>query len=94
MIEMGDGKRDGKSIIGRVENAYELATNSKNLRVHLKGDTLQDHTAYDIFKEIVQDRHYNGKQNEFLTLTKVELKGDFVVLTLLKEQEMRYWRAG
>jgi hypothetical protein len=39
---------DGESIIGKAEKGFELVTKAKNLRLHLKGETLRNHSAVDI----------------------------------------------
>ena len=73
---------DGESIVGKVEKGFKLTTNSINLRLHLKGDTLQDNTANDIFKEIKRSSYYNGEWYKFLTWTNPELERGFAFLTL------------
>ena len=45
---------DGKKIIGKVEKGFELITKARNMRLHLKGEALRDHTATDIFRSIMR----------------------------------------
>lgn len=73
-------------VIGKVEKGFELNTKARNLRLHLKGDTLHNQPAHSIFQTIVYESYYEGKQIEFLNLTKPEITKDFVFLTLVSEE--------
>jgi hypothetical protein len=50
VMEMEDGER----VIGKVEKGYELATKARNLRLHLKGESLRHVNAFDIFEAIAR----------------------------------------
>ena len=50
VMTMGDGER----IIGKVEKGFELITKARNMRLHLKGEALRDHTAADIMRSIMR----------------------------------------
>ena len=52
---------NGERVIGKVEKGYELATKARNLRLHLKGDSLRHEHAFDILEVIVRENYYNGK---------------------------------
>ena len=77
---------DKEFVIGKVEKGYELATKARNLRLHLKGETLRYEHAFNIFETITQESYYNGKQHEFMGLTKPELDKNFAFLTLTTEE--------
>jgi hypothetical protein len=77
---------DGERVIGKVEKCYELATKARNLRLHLKGETLRHKHAFDIFEAIVREIYYAGKQHKFMGLAKPELERDFSFLTLTTEE--------
>ena len=77
---------DKELVIGKVEKGYELATKAHNLRLHLKGETLRHEHAFNIFETIVRESYYNGKQHEFMGLTKPELDKNFAFLTLTTEE--------
>ena len=77
---------EGEKIIGKVEKDFELATKARNLRLRIKGDTLQGQPAHDIFKSIVRESYYAGGPHEFLTLTKPDTEKDFAFLTLTTEE--------
>ena len=77
---------NGEKVIAKVEKGFELATKARNLRLHIKGNTLRDDAAHVIFKELVRERYYAGKQLEFLTLTKPDPEKDFAFLTLATEE--------
>lgn len=76
---------DGKKVMGKVENELQLITKPRNLRLHLKGDTLRDNYAHTIFQEIIIENYYM-KQIKFLTLTKLELMKVFAFLKLATKQ--------
>ena len=75
-----------KRVIGKVEKSYELATKARNLRLHLKGDSLRHEHDFDILEAIVRENYYNGKQHEFMGLTKPEIGKNFAFLTLTTEE--------
>jgi hypothetical protein len=77
---------DGEKVIGKVEKGYELAIKARNLRLHLKGESLQHENAFDIFKAIAKESYYTGKQLKFMGLTKPELDKNFAFLTLTTEE--------
>ena len=76
----------GKRVIGKVEKGYELATKARNLRLHLKGDSLRHEHNFDILEAIVRENYYNGKQHEFMGLAKPEIGKNFAFLTLTTEE--------
>lgn len=76
----------GEMVIGKVEKGYELVTQARNLRLHLKGDTLRDIHAHSLFRTLVRESYYEGKQHEFMSLTKPDATKDFAFLTLLSEE--------
>ena len=77
---------DGEKVIGKVEKGFELMTKARNLRLYIKGDTLRHEHASHIFEEIVRESYYNGRQHEFMGLTKPELDKTFAFLTLTTEE--------
>ena len=77
---------DGEVVIGKVEKGYELATKARNLRLHLKGESIRHEHAFDILETIVRESYYTGKQHEFMGPTKPELDKNFVFLTLTTEE--------
>jgi hypothetical protein len=77
---------DGEKVIGKVEKGYELATKARNLRLHLKGESLRHENAFDIFEAIARESYYTGKQHKFMGLTKPELDKKFAFLTLTTEE--------
>ena len=44
---------DGERVTGKLEKGYELVTKARNLRLHLKGETLRHEHAYTIFESLV-----------------------------------------
>ena len=64
----------GVEVIGKVEMNFELVTKAQNLQLHIKCDTLCDHTTHSIYNTLVRESYilvyYGGQQLEFLTLTK------------------------
>ena len=77
---------DGEQVIGKVEKGYELASKARNLRLHLKGDTLRHAHVFDIFEAIVRESYYTGKPHEFMGLAKPEFEKNFAFLTLTTEE--------
>ena len=77
---------DGVKVIGKVEKNYELVTKARNLRLHLKGETLRHQHAFTIYESLVQESYYNGYQHEFMGLTKPELDKSFAFLTFTMEE--------
>ena len=77
---------DGERVNGKVEKGYELATKARNLRLHLKGESLRHEHAFNILEAIVRENYYNGKQHEFMGLAKPEFEKDFAFLTLTTEE--------
>ena len=77
---------DGERVIGKVEKGYELVTKARNLRLHLKGDTLRHEHASTIFESLVQESYYKGHQHEFMGFAKPELDKNFAFLTLTMEE--------
>ena len=82
VMTMGDGER----VIGKVEKGFELITKARNMRLHLKGEVLRDHTSTDILRSIVRDSYYDGREIEILSLTKSDNDKDFAFLTLTTEE--------
>ena len=81
VMSMGDGEK----IIGKVEKGFELITKARNMRLHLKGEVLRDHTATDILRSIIRDSYYDGRELEILSLTKSDDR-DFAFITLTTEE--------
>ena len=77
---------DGEKIIGKVEKGFELITKAKNMRLHLKGEALRNHTALDILRSLMKDSYYDGREVEILSLTKSETEKDFAFITLTTEE--------
>ena len=77
---------DGEQVIGKVEKSFELITKAKNMRLHLKGDTLRNNSVVDILKVIMAEAYYDGREVEILTLTKSEVEKDFAFITLTTEE--------
>ena len=82
VMTMGDGEK----IIGKVEKGFELITKARNMRLHLKGGALRDHTAIDILRSIMRDSYYDGREIEILSLTKSDTDKDFAFITLTTEK--------
>jgi hypothetical protein len=82
VMAMGDGER----IIGKVEKGFELITKARNMRLHLKGEVLRDHSATDILRSILRDVYYDGREIEILSLTKSDIDKDFAFITLTTEE--------
>lgn len=76
---------DGEKIIGKVEKGYELVTKARNLRLHLKGETLRYEQAFTIFESLVQESYYNGYQHEFMGLIKPEIDKNFAFVMFSTE---------
>ena len=81
VMEMEDGER----VIGKVEKGFELTSKARNLRLHIRGETLRHTQASQVFEEIVRESYYTGRQHEFMGLTKPELDKTFAFLTLTTE---------
>ena len=77
---------DGEKVIGKIEKSYELVTKTRNLRLHLKGESLRHETAFTILKSIVHESHYIGHQHEFMALIKPEVDKNFAFLTLATKE--------
>ena len=73
VMTMGDGER----IIGKVEKGFELITKVKNMRLHLKGETIRNSSALDILRNLMQQSYYDGREVEILSLTKAGMEKDF-----------------
>ena len=82
VMAMGDEER----IIGKVEKGFELITKARNMRLHLKGEVLCDHSATDILRSIMRDAYYDGREIEILSLTKSDTDKDFAFITLTTEE--------
>ena len=77
---------DGEQVIGKVEKYFELITKARNMRLHLKGDTLRNNLAVDILRVIMAEAYYDGREVEILSLTKSEIEKDFAFITLTTEE--------
>lgn len=62
---------DRERFIGTFEKGFEFIANLRDLPLHLKGDTLPNNTAHDIFKEVLKESYYGSKKHIFLTLSKL-----------------------
>ena len=82
VMTMGDGEK----IIGKVEKGFELITKARNMKLHLKGEALRNHTAMDILSNLMQDAYYDGREVEILSLTKSDTDKDFAFITLTTEE--------
>ena len=51
---------DGGKVISKVEKGFELVTKARNMRLHLKGDSLRDHSTMEIFRDLIRDLYYEG----------------------------------
>ena len=71
---------DGMRVIGKIEKDFQLATKARNLRIHLKDETLRHMQASHIFKDIVRESYYTGRQHEYMGLTKPEFDKKIRVL--------------
>ena len=56
----------GEKVVDKIEKWYELVTKARNLRLHLKGETLRHTQAFTIFELLVQENYYSGYQHEFM----------------------------
>ena len=81
-MEMEDGER----VIVKIEKGYQLVTKARNLRLHLKGETLYHEHAYTIFEALVRESYYIRHQHKFMGLIKPELDKNFAFLTLTTEE--------
>ena len=77
---------DGETVLGKVEKGYELATNARNLRLHLKGESIRHAHVFYILECIVKESYYAGKQHEYMGLTKPEVDKFFAFFTLTTEE--------
>ena len=77
---------DGESIINKVEKGFELITKVKNMRLHLKGETIHNHEAVDILRTLMRYAYYDGREIEILSLTKSDTERDFAFTTLITEE--------
>lgn len=77
---------DGEKVIAKVEKGFELITKAKNMRLHLKGETLRNNTAVEILQTLMQDSYYDGREVEILSLTKSDVERDFAFITLTTEE--------
>ena len=82
IMTMGDGER----VIGKVEKIFELITKAKNMRLHLKGETIRNNTAVDILRTLVREFYYDGREVEILSLTKSDIENDFAFITFTMEE--------
>ena len=82
VMTMGDGEK----VIGKVEKGFELITKAKNMRLHLKGEALRNHTALAILRSLMKDFYYDGREVEILSLTKADTERDFAFITLTTEE--------
>ena len=82
VMTLGDGER----VIGKVEKGFELITKAKNMRLHLKGETIRNNTAVDILRTIMREFYYDGREVEILSLTKSDIERDFAFITLTTEE--------
>jgi hypothetical protein len=82
VMTMGDGER----VIGKVEKGFELITKAKNMRLHLKGEALRNHTTLAILRSLMKDFYYDGREVEILSLTKADTERDFAFITLTTEE--------
>ena len=48
-------------VINKIEKIYELASKTRNLRLHIKGETSRHEHAFHIFEDIVQENYYTGR---------------------------------
>lgn len=72
-----DLERDEK-VIGEVEKGFELIPKTRNMQLHLKGDTLRNTEASHIFK-MMQDRNsitHEAKQRKGFCLPHPHYRGD------------------
>lgn len=77
---------DEKKIINKVDKGYELVTKAGSLRLHLKEETLRHEHTFTIFKILVHESYYIGKQHEFMGLIKPKVDKNFTFLTLTTEE--------
>jgi hypothetical protein len=77
---------DGEKVIGKIEKDYELVTKARNLRLHLRGETLRHEHAFSIFESLVQESYYSGHQHEYMGLTKPEIDKDYAFVTFTMEE--------
>ena len=77
---------DGERVIGKVEKGFELITKAKNMRLHLKGETIRNNTTIDILRTLMREAYYDGREVEILSLTKSDVEKDFAFITLTTEE--------
>ena len=82
VLTMGDGEQ----VIGKVEKGFEFIMKARNMRLHLKGDTLRNNSAVDILRIIMAEAYYDGREVEILSFTKSEVEKDFAFITLTTEE--------
>ena len=82
VMTMGDGVK----VIGKVEKGFELITKARNMRLHLKDESLRDNMAADILRDLMRDSYYHGREIEILSLTKSDTDKDFAFITLTTEE--------
>jgi hypothetical protein len=69
-------------IIGKVKKDFELITKVKNMRLHPKGEAICNNTTLDILRNLIQRSYYDGRDIKILSLTKADVRKDFVFITL------------
>ena len=77
---------DGEQVIGKVEKGFELVTEAKNMRLHLKGKALRTNTAIDILRTLMRESYYDGRKIENLSFTKSDVEKDFAFITLTTKE--------
>ena len=53
--------QDGEVVLGKIENEFELATKARNLRIHIKEESLRHEHVFNTFEAIVRESYYNKK---------------------------------
>lgn len=73
-------------VIGKIQKGYELVPKTRDIRIHIEEETLCHEHAFNIFKTLVWENYYDGKQHKFMGISKSELDKDFAFLTLTKKK--------
>ena len=77
---------DGEQVIGKVKKIFELITNARFMRLHLKGNIVRNNSAVDILRVIMTKAYYDRREVEILSLTKLEVEKVFAFFILTTEE--------
>lgn len=77
---------DGEHVIGKVKKWFEFITKAKNMRLRLKGTSLRGSTTIDVFRTVMTESYYEGREVEILSLIQMDEEKDFAFVTRTTEE--------